>query len=159
MRIGPYSCAMAVCALVLLLSGCGVSQKAGRTVGLRNDPRFLVHVNVANGANNNNPVAMDLVLLLDKNLVKEVAKLSAKDWFERRIQIQRDMPGKSEIVSWEWVPGQSAGPIAVAVNPATKGAFVFASYLNPGDHRAAIDVRSPVVIQLQDERFSVQAVR
>lgn len=149
----------ALCLLVWVLCGCGVSAKAGRTVGLRNNPPFVVHVNVANGANGNRPIAVDLVLVLDKKLVGEVAKLSAKDWFERRVQIQRDLPGKSEIVSWEWVPGQSAGPISVAVHPATKGAFLFAAYSNPGDHRAAIDVRSPVVVQLQEERFTVQAVR
>jgi type VI secretion system protein len=159
MRNGLYYRIAVVCAFAWSLSACGASSKAGRTVGLRNNPPFLVHVNVANAANGNRPVAMDLVLVLDKKLVAEVAKLSAKDWFERRMQIQRDLPGKSEVVSWEWVPGQSAGPISVAVHPSTRGAFVFASYENAGDHRAAIDVRTPVVVQLQEERFSVQAIR
>lgn len=149
----------AVATGVLLLGSCGFGNKAGRTIGLQNDPPFLVHINVAPAANNNNPVPMDLVLVLDKKVAETIAKLPAKDWFEQRMQIQRDAPGKTEIVSWEWVPGQSAGPIAVHVNKHTKGAFVFAGYLMPGDHRAAIDVRQPVVIQLQEERMMVQAVK
>ena len=159
MKIGLKCRVAAVVITALLLCSCGVGNKAGRTIGLQNDPPFLVHINVSPAANKNNPVPMDLVLVLDKKIMEAVAKLPAKDWFERRMQIQRDAPGKTEIVSWEWVPGQSAGPIAVHVNKHTKGAFVFAGYLTPGDHRASIDVRQPVVIQLQEERMMVQAVK
>lgn len=156
----PYRRLVPVLILLAMAAGCAkFGNKAGRTIGLGNNPRFVVSVNVADMANGNQPVATDLVLVLDKKLVKEVAKLTAKDWFDRRMQIQRDFPGKTEIISWEWVPRQTAGPIAVAVNPATKGAFLFAAYSTPGDHRAVIDVRAPIVINLQQDRFTVQAIQ
>ena len=49
-----------------------------------------MQVNVADGANQNYPIAMDLVTVSDKKVVAEIGKLAAKDWFDRRAQIIRD---------------------------------------------------------------------
>ena len=49
-----------------------------------------VKVHVSPKANNNNPVAVDLVLVSDKKLLQELMKMSAHDWFEKRHQIELD---------------------------------------------------------------------
>ena len=128
-------------------------------MGIRKEIKFFMQVNVSPAANNNNPIAMDFVMVLDKKLIKEVGKLAAKDWFDRRIQIQRDYPNLTEIVPWELVPGQHTGTITVDVNPKAQGAFLFAKYLNAADNRAAVDVHVPVVVNLLEEGFTVQPLK
>jgi type VI secretion system protein len=140
-------------------SGCGVPKHASHAVGIRRDVKFFMQLNVSPAANNNNPVAMDFVMVLDKKLIKEVGKLAAKDWFDRREQIQRDYPNLTEVVPWELVPGQHTGTISVDVNPKAQGAFLFAKYLNTGDNRAAIDLHVPVVVNLLEEGFTVQPLK
>jgi type VI secretion system protein len=121
--------------------------------------KFSIQVNVSDSANQNSPIPVDFVVVRDKKLLPEVSKLAAKDWFERRMQIQRDFPNKVQVVSWEWVPGQHVGSISIAVAPDTLGAFLFANYLNGGDHRGFVDVRSPVAVTFGPEEFSVQQLK
>jgi len=151
-----------VTAISLLLGGCGTKDKLvpKGLPGLPNPKqKFSVQVNVSDGANDNSPIPVDFVVVVDKKLQAEVAKLAAKDWFERRIQIVRDFPGKVEVVSWEWVPGQHAGPISVAVNPRARLGYFFANYLNGGDHRAVVDLKSAVLLNLGPQDFAVQPLR
>jgi len=121
--------------------------------------KFTMQINVSEGANQNAPIPMDLVMILDKKAVPEVAKLSSKDWFERRVQVERDHPGKIIVASWEWAPGEHLGPISVDVDPEFRAGFLFANYLNTSDHRAVIDVRAPIVVNLLAEDFSVMALK
>jgi len=125
----------------------------------RKNTKFSILVNVADDANQNSPIPADLVIVQDKKVSAEVAKLSAKDWFDRRAQITRDFTKKLQVVSWEWVPGQHVGPIDVDVAAKTVGAFLFANYLNGGVHRGYIDVHSPVVVTLGAEEFSIQPLK
>lgn len=158
---------LALCLAALLLSSCGIAKKAesvsrgtGKAIGFRLKPEhFTIQVNVDGNANQNNPIPTDFVAVLDKGLIREVSKLTAKDWFERRIQIQRDFPGKVAVASWEWVPGQRAGPIAIDLGRNFEAGYLFANYGNPGDHRAFIDVRGPIVVNLGPDEFSLQALR
>jgi type VI secretion system protein len=149
-------------AISLLFSGGCASKKvaaAGGVIGLKVARQFTLQVNVADNANQNNAVPVDFVMVFDKKLVPEILKLPARDWFERRLQLQRDFPGKINVVSWEWVPGQHTGDISMDIGPGLEAGFFFARYLNNGDHRAVVDVRSPVVLNLGTEDFSVQALR
>lgn len=125
----------------------------------RSAMKFSFQVNVVPDANENFPIPMDLVTIADKKVIGEVGKLTAKDWFDRRMQIIRDFQGKVEVASWEWVPGQHAGPISVAIGPKTRVAYVFANYRNGGGHRALVNVKTPVVINLGPEDFSIQPLK
>lgn len=140
------------------LAACG-PKRGLVSKGIPNRQKFSVQINVAPDANQNNPAPLDLVMVLDKKLIKEVAKLSAKDWFDRRLQFQRDFPDQIKVVSWEWVPGQQAGPISIDVDKKTRAAFLFAQYLREGEHRAVVDLKAPIVINLAAYDFSVQALR
>ena len=143
------------------LTSCGGAKVSSAVPGAqgRATQKFSMQVNVADGANQNFPIAMDLVTISDKKVIAEVGKLTSKDWFERRSQVLRDTQGKVAVASWEWVPGQHAGPISVAIAPKTRVAYIFANYINGGGHRALIDVKTPVVINLGPEDFSFQSLR
>ena len=162
MALAFFSRFLAVVPVLVLFAGCAAKDKIAPKglPGLPNaKTRFSVQVNVSENANENSPIPVDFVVVLDKKIMAEVAKLPAKDWFERRIQLQRDFPNKVMIVSWEWVPGQHAGPISVSLDGKAKYGYFFANYLNGGDHRAAVDLRYPVVVNLGPEDFAVQPLR
>ena len=162
MALAYFSRFLVILPVLALFTGCAAKDKLAPKglPGLPNSKtRFSVQVNVSDGANDNSPIPVDFVVVTDKKLMAEVAKLPAKDWFERRIQMQRDFPTKVKIVSWEWVPGQHAGPISVALDGHAKYGYFFANYLNGGDHRAAVDLRFPVVVNLGTEDFAVQPLR
>ena len=146
--------------LVISASGCALSRKAKLpVVGTNKNTKFTIQVNVEEGANQNSPIPMDFVMVSDKKLLQEVAKLSAKDWFDRRVQVQRDFGLKAQVVSWEWVPGQQTGPIAIDVPDNARAAFLFARYLNAGDHRAAVNLRTSVAVNLGADEFTVQPLK
>jgi type VI secretion system protein len=157
--LGEKSVAVAV--LVMGMAACGLTKKAHVPIAgsPQKDTRFSIQVIVSDSANQNSPIPVDFVMVGDKKLLQEVAKLSAKDWFDRRVQVQRDFPTKVQVVSWEWVPGQHEGPIAVQIARATRAAFLFANYANGGTNRAAIDPKSPVIVSLGPEDFTVQRLR
>lgn len=158
----------AVLLLAVSVTNCGVARKGQKAVlgnarvpvvGVHRNTKFSIQINVVEGANQNSPIPVDFAMIMDKRLMVEVAKLTSKDWYERRMQIQRDFPNKVQIVSWEWVPGYHVGPISIEVEPDTLGAFLFANYSNTGEHRAYVDVRAPIVVNLGLEEFAVQALR
>jgi hypothetical protein len=150
--------------LAALLSGllsCGGNKVSSKVPGAqgRASQKFTIQVNVADGANQNYPIPMDLVTVTDKKVIAEIGKLTAKDWFDRRMQILRDFQGKVSVASWEWVPGQHAGPISVEIVKKTRVAYIFANYINAGGHRALVDVRVPVVVNLGPEDFTIQPLK
>ena len=170
---GPW-CMVLICAL--LAGACGGAPqglpaipavpKALKIPGLpklggskKPNTKFTMQINVSDAANQNQPIPMDLVMVLDKRTVLQVAKLTSKDWFDRRMQVERDNPGKVVVASWEWSPGEHVGPISVDISPDFRAGFIFASYANDTDHRAVIDVRKPIVVNLQAEDFSVTSLK
>jgi len=149
------------CVVLLLGAACGASKNVRVPVvsRARTSQKFSIQVVVADSANQDSPIPVDFVAVQAKKLVQEVAKLSAKDWFDRRVQVMRDFQTKVQVVSWEWVPGEHAGPVSIDVAPKTLAAFLFANYSNSGEHRAAVDVRTPVVVTLGAEEFSLQQLK
>ncbi|HJR08834.1 MAG TPA: hypothetical protein VJ842_16360 [Pyrinomonadaceae bacterium] len=124
---------------------------------IRTTSKLMVKVNVTARANNNNPVALDLVLVKDKKLFKELMKISAAEWFEKRNQYRLDYPKELGLSagSWEWVPGQVVTIEPIPFKYKVAGGLVFANYFTPGTHRAVIDASKPVVITLGAEDISV----
>lgn len=118
----------------------------GRMLG---QSKLVMRVNVSPQANNDYPVAVDLVLVKDKELLKDLMNLSAKEWFENRIQYQSDYP-KIELSThqWEYVPEQQAVSYRVPLMGNLAGGIIFANYSTPGTHSAVIDPRKSVVVNL-----------
>lgn len=150
-------------ALLLLLTACPKVKvpKTVKRVSGGGDSKLDVKVHVSPKANNNNPVAVDLVLVTDKKLLQELMKMSASEWFEKRHQVELDYPKETELDAgrWEWVPGQDVKVDRVPVKMEVVGGVVFANYFNAGPHRAPIDPRKGILITLGDENLCVQSLK
>lgn len=137
--------------LIAVLAACAADDATIRT--------RMVELDVAAGANGDNPVALDLVLAYDPALVEQLAGLSAADWFRRRGEIRLAFPTVVEVSSFEVVPGQPGlvhevsekGEEAIA-------AFVFADYASQGPHRARVDALERFAVRLGPRDFSIEAV-
>lgn len=149
--------------VVLLLTACPKVPKVVRSKvpGASGASKLEVKVHISPAANNNNPVAVDMVLVKDKKLLTELMKMSAGDWFEKRHQVELDYPKETELDAgrWEWVPGQQVQVDRVPVNLDIVGGVVFANYFSAGTHRAYFDPRKGVLITLGDENLCVQSLK
>lgn len=140
------------------LVGCGISRnlvkRATRTAGVSSG-KLSLHVAISSAANQNSPVAVDLLLIRDKSFLKAAQALSASDWFAKKLQFQRQFPRAMEVKSWEWVPGQSIAPVTFAVPVDAQGAMMFANYASAGPHSALLPLSGKVSIFLDDDDFMV----
>lgn len=155
---------LSACALLipLLLAGCPKGPKVvtKRLPGGPKDSRLDLRVSVSPRANGENPVALDVLLVSDKELLKELQKMSASDWFAKREQIILDHPKEEQLVvrRLELVPGQVVEPSRLVVGPEVRAGVVFANYFNPGEHRAVLDPRArDVQIRLEETKLEVVA--
>jgi type VI secretion system protein len=142
----------------LTIPGCSKLKSTAKGVvdraTLKPKPTDL-NVKIDNAANSNSPVALDVVLIKDKNFWKSAPAMSAKDWFAQKSDLQRRYGKKMQVQSWEWVPGQPIGPITVKVPRGLSGAMVFANYPTPGTHSAPLPLGSKININLQKEDFTM----
>jgi type VI secretion system protein len=130
----------------VLLLGCG------HTIG-----PVPVDVSVAPQANDESPVAVDVVVIHDKALLQKLLSMSARDWFSRSVQLRRDYQSALEVWRWEVVPGQERlVRRELSFRDSAKGAVVFANYYTPGDHRARINPRKPLRVVLEEDGFTIE---
>lgn len=150
-----------VVAMVLLFTACPKVKIPKKIPGTSGESKLDVKVHVSSDANNNNPVAVDLVLVSDKKLLQELMKMSASEWFEKRHQVALDYPKETSLGAgrWEWVPGQQVKVDRVTVKYEVVGGVVFANYFNAGPHRAPIDPRKGILITLGEEDLCVQSLK
>lgn len=118
--------------LLILTSGCSLWQS-------RVDISSVV-IDVAQDANDNAPVAVDMVAISDAALIAQIQSLSAEQWFTAKPQLLRDAPNALHIWSLELVPGSHF----VTENNPLKGTpaqaiVLFARYRSDGDHRLRLD--------------------
>ena len=141
----------------ILLVGLVLVNMANAVPTASGQSKLRVKVNISPQVNNNNPVALDLVLVKDKKLLRKLMKISAKEWFDKRIQYRLDYPKETGLSagSWEWVPGQVVSIDPISLKSKLAGGIIFANYFSPGAHRAVIDVRKSVVINLGMEDIAV----
>ena len=143
--------------LLGLLSSCSLAILPSKIFG----KKLRVQVNVSESANQNHPVQLDLLLVYKKKLGKKLLKLSAKEWFAKRDQFKRDYPDRKRFDSWEWewVPGQQVVEQKLPLRGRAKLGIIFANYLSPGDHRVRIHPRKSIVIDLDEQDFTVRRLR
>jgi hypothetical protein len=137
---------------LLLLGGCGML--FGSPVRLRGYDLAAVHE-----ANRNSPVRVDVVVVRDGDLAKEVAKLTSAAWFARKSQLMLDHPRMLEVTSLEPVPGQSVPWRRVRRTGKAQAAFVFADYRTDGSHRVRVDPYRWISIRLAEDSMAVVAGR
>lgn len=136
--------------------GVAVASTTSCMTNLKTRPMCL-RTSIVPEANGNSPVAIDLVLVRDKDLIKEISKLSASDWNQRRDQFLLDYPEKKQMIDyrWEWVPGQQVRCANLPITPKPKAVYLFAGYSSKGDHRARIDLRKGLNLKLMAADFEV----
>ena len=146
---------------LLFLTACPKVKVPKKIPGTSGESKLDVKVHVSPKANNNNPVAVDLVLVSDKKLLQELMKMSASEWFEKRNQVALDYPKETGLAAgrWEWVPGQQVQVDRVTVKFEVVGGVVFANYFNAGAHRAPIDPRKGILVTLGEDSLCVQSLK
>lgn len=128
--------------LPLALSACGLTRS---TLPVRS-----IAFRVAENANGNSPIPVDLVLISDDAVTAPVMGVTAAEWFQRREQFLRDFPGRIRVMSFELVPGSTVAARPVERSPRPVAAVVFANYQIPGAHRLRVSDQSDLVIALGD---------
>lgn len=134
-----------------LLAGCGLFGGSDKGIQSR-----VIEFEVAQGANQDSPIAVDLVYVFDPQLVPQLTQMTAHDWFDKKSQVRQAFPNGFNVTSIEVVPGQK-GPVE-AVSPKASqavAAFVFANYASAGTHRARVDGLERFFIALGDKDFVI----
>lgn len=128
----------------MLSAGCRKIVRA-KVVCLKSD--------ITTAANRNQPVAVDVLLVRDKALIKKLMSTSAADWFDKRAQFMRDYPDPKDLVVYhhEWVPGQIIPCSSIEMKSKPRATILFANYFSAGDHRARLINAKSATIHLLDE--------
>jgi type VI secretion system protein len=140
-----------------LLASCGLGVRTRALFGGAVD----LKVQIDDNANFNSPVALDVLLVYDEDLLKQLLKMPAREWFDRRDQIKRDFPDGSglDAWSWEWVPGQRIPVQRLPLVARAKAMVIYANYLSPGEHRARRPPHESVSLQLLERDFTVSPLK
>ncbi|MGN6315562.1 hypothetical protein [Trinickia sp.] len=138
------------------LAGCSILFPSGDKV--KWDELTLA---ASDEANNDSPVAVDVVFVTDKAMLDRVAELPASKWFSVRGDLVATFPDAIRYQSWELVPGQRlVVPGEKLRGPRVAGVFVFADYPGPGANRVRVErFNGRLVVQLGDNAFSVSSVK
>lgn len=158
-----FRCVLALCLTLTVLDalvGCGVSKglvrKTTRAAHVSSG-KLSLEVAISSTANQNSPVAVDVLLIKDKTFLKTAQGLTASDWFSKKTQLQRQFPKAMEIESWEWVPGQTIAPVSFVVPVDAQAAIMFANYACPGPHSANLPTKGKAAVFLDDDDFRVES--
>ncbi|PLZ00095.1 hypothetical protein CY652_22900 [Burkholderia sp. WAC0059] len=108
-------------------------------------------------ANDDSPIAVDLVFVSDDAMLARVSGLSSAQWFDTRSDLAATFPKSVRYLSWEIVPGQRIEvPAAALRGPRAAAAFVFANYASPGAHRVRLQQFSGrPALMLEGRTFTV----
>jgi hypothetical protein len=133
---------------VALLTGCSLVHP----VRLIHPQKALVfQVNVEPDANQDSVVPFDVVVVRDKDLLKEITKLDATTWFSAkgRCKYRGDAKAKVQFYSWEFVPKQTF-VIEVPADGA-KAILGFARYSVPGEHRVSFATKGGQSVEMGED--------
>ncbi|MDD2390583.1 MAG: hypothetical protein PHP23_12735 [Desulfobacterales bacterium] len=142
--------------IAALFFSCGIKTRTRAMLG----QKFNLQIDIAEKANRNNPIALDLLIVYNEKLLTDLLSMSAKQWSENRNQIRRDyIEGTGfDIWSWEWVPGQKVSVQQLPLKAKARGAVVFADYFSPGAHRYRVDPFKSIHIFLLEEDFFIETL-
>lgn len=140
-----------VVAIVTLLLSCSVGRKVRSAFG----GKLPIEVTIAGEANDNSPVAVDLLLVYDDKLVDKLTEMPAADWFKNKEQYVADHPA-IVVKSWEWTPGQTIDPIQVEYRAGARNVVLFADYQTEGPHREVVGRPKPFKLILGARDLSVE---
>ena len=122
---------------------------------LRPDAIRSVDLRATSDANDDRPVAVDLVFAGDEKAAAALAGLSAREYFSRREQLLADHPDELAASSWELVPGQQVTGAKTAASCGLAATYLFADYATPGAHRLRLNQTGKVAVTLGSDDLAV----
>lgn len=143
-------------AFLIGLTSCNAMEGAAGPFSMGGDGgarRF--YITAADDANSHAPVAVDIAFTSNPELARHLSTLPAREFFKQRTQLLRDYPHQLLIASWEVIPGHTIDETVRDYQDQHAGAFLFADYSVPGQHRAAIPVSDTLVVHLGRHDFTV----
>jgi type VI secretion system protein len=117
--------------------------------------QMTLDARVAPDANQNMPVAVDVVTIDNKKTLAELSTFTAQSWFDKRTDYLRMHPKTLHVSSWEWVPGQQLASIRISQTAAADGILLFANYSTAGDHNAILPRSGIVHIEFGPKDFKI----
>ena len=142
--------------IVLLASSCGLPNRVRSMFG----GQLPVQVSIAPDANEDSPIAVELIVVYEGKLIDKILEKTARDWFAGREQFLRDYPdGIKSLGKYEWIPGQEVQPLELTYGVGAKRVILFADYLTPGEHRANIDPQQPFRLILGQSEIELEELR
>jgi type VI secretion system protein len=120
-----------------------------------------VTITAADDANQNSPVAIDLVFVREQALLDTLAATPATRWFTSRGDIVRSFPEGVGVISYELVPKQSVKvPDNLFKTQRALGVLAFANYPPPGEHRERLLLTAEgYLVQLGPKGFKAGEVK
>lgn len=169
-RLQRWSLRVGFALTVLTLHGCGVvggvaNVVASSTANLFSGspgPAFLdwkaMTLVTSADANQNSPLALDLVFVRDPATMDKLLTLPASKWFSSKEELMKTYPNTFTVRSWELVPQQVLQLSEEALgSPRVAGMLLYANYLSAGDHRAQLPLgRQAFLIELGERGFLVK---
>ncbi len=137
-----------------VLSGCSAVMKPVRSAS-HTTGGINLNVTLDPEVNDNSPVAVDVVLVSDKSVLKELSALTAQAWFGKRTTLLRMHPSEIHVSSWEWVPGQEVATLKIPRTGIADGVLLFASYTSTGDHSSALPRNGTIDIAFGPKDFKI----
>ncbi|WKE64478.1 type VI secretion protein [Gallaecimonas kandeliae] len=147
---GLRTAVAAALTLLLTLPGCSMFSPS--------TPLSTISLDVVPKANNDSPVAVDILVVADSDLLKTLLALPAAKWFEQRAQFLRDYPQQLHSWSYELVPGQRlvVDPVPFEGDEAV-GVLVYADYQTPGAHRLRLEGLEDAKLRLESKDIRLVA--
>ena len=142
-------------ALTCSLDGCAWLGMKGARLNWRE-----VTLIATQDANNNSPVAIDVVMVGDAAIVDKLLALRATQWFQDRDDLVATYPQAIRYRSWEVVPGETLSIDKRTFDgPRVAGVLVFARYASPGAHRQRIDIyKGRLVLTLKTNDYTLETL-
>ena len=120
----------------------------------------LISFEIDQKVNLDHPIAVDLLVIYDEELLKQILALPAADWFEKRSQFKNNYPRSLSTWEWELVPEPKSPQGALLFRTPSnlkkaKGIILFAKYLTPGEHRIRLDALESARVRLGEKEVVI----
>lgn len=120
-----------------------------------------VTLSAAPGANQNSPIAVDVVLVYQDDMLDRLAELPAAKWFGVRADLRKTFPKSLSYRTWELVPGQTIQVAGESFgSPRVVGVLIYADYATPGAHRLRVEtLKGAIVVRFDNQNFDVSTAQ
>jgi hypothetical protein len=119
---------------------------------IRPQKALVFQVDVEPDANQDSVVPFDVVVIRDKDLLKQIAQMDAATWFgaKGRCKYRGGPKANVQFYSWEFVPKQTF-EIEVPAMDGAKAVLGFARYSLPGEHRVSFATKGGQSVEMGED--------